>query len=139
MAMLPTTISPKGRDLITKLGTLAYTDTTAKQLFALPKGAIIAGIYIIGATASNAGTTATVSVGSSATSNEYVSGFDVKTAATGVGYNPAAGKAVGSAMCTPITADTIVYGIYAESGTAGSAGAWTIKMEYYMPGPGEVL
>lgn len=133
-------LTPKARDLLTKLGTIARTDTTAKELFGLPKGAIIAGIYVIGAAASDAGTTATIGIGSSATANEFMTGYDVKTAGTGEGYNPAGAAAVGSAMAVPLTADTGVYGIYAETGGASTTGgAWTIKVEYYLAGPGETL
>jgi hypothetical protein len=130
---------PKPRATQTKLAAMTYADTTARELFVLPKNAVIVGIYVIGATASNAATTGTLSIGSSATATEYMSGFDVKTAADGVGYNPAGGKAVGSAMATPLTTDVHVYGIYAETGAGASAGAWTIKIEYFVTGPGETL
>jgi len=133
-------LTPKARDPLVKLGTIARTDTTAKELFGLPKGSIIVGIYVIGAAASDAGTSATIGIGSTASANEYMAAYDVKTAATGEGYNPAGAAAVGSAMATPITSDLPVYGIYAESGTASTAGgAWTIKVEYYLAGPGETL
>lgn len=133
-------LTPKARGTLTKVGTLARTDTTAKELFGLPKGAIIIGIYVIGAAASNAGTTATIGIGSTTSANEYMTGYDVKTAATGEGYNVAGGAAVGSAMATPIASDLPVYGIYAESGVASSSGGdWTIKVEYYLAGPGETL
>lgn len=133
-------LTPKARDLLTKLGTIARTDTSAKELFGLPKGSIIAGIYVIGAAASDAATTATVGIGSTTSANEYMTGYDVKTAGTGEGYNPAGGAAVGSAMATPIASDLPVYGIYAETGTASTTGGpWTIKLEYYLAGPGEVL
>ena len=133
-------LTPKARALLTKIGSIARTDTTAKELFGLPKDAIIAGIYVIGAAASNAGTTATIGTGSTATANEHMTGYDVKTAATGEGYSAAGAAAVGSAFMTKQTADIPVYGIYAETGAAGTAGGpWYVKYEYYLPGPGEVL
>ena len=134
------TLTPKARSLLTKIGSLARTDTTAKALFGLPKGAIIAGIYVIGAAASDAGTSAVIEIGSTTTANEYMASYDVKTAATGEGYNPAGGAAVGSAMATALTADVTVYGKYTEAGIASTAGGdWYVKVEYYMPGPGETL
>lgn len=134
------TLTPKARSLLTKMGTIARTDTTAKTLFGIPKDALIVGIYVIGAAASDAGTTATIGIGSSTSANEYMTGYDVKTAATGEGYNPAGAAAVGSALASKLTADVTVYGIYAESGSASSAGgSWTIKVEYYITGPGETL
>lgn len=133
-------LTPSARSSYAKYGTLARTDTTAKELFGLPKGAVIVGIYVIGAAASDAGTTATIGIGSTTSANEYMTGYDVKTAATGEGMNIAGGAAVGSALATPITADTSVYGIYAETGTASTAGgAWTIKVEYMIPPQGQVL
>jgi len=130
---------PKPRECQVKMAAMSYADTTAKELFVLPKYAVITGIYVIGNVASNATTTGTLSIGSSATATEYMSGFDVKTAATGVGYNPAGGKAVGTAMMTPLTSDVHVYGIYAETGTGASAGNWVVKVEYFVTGPGETL
>lgn len=134
------TLTPKARGTLTKTGSIARTDTTAKGLFGLPKDAIIVGIYVVGGTASNAATTATIGIGSTASANEYMTGFDVKTAATGEGYNPAGAAAVGSALYSKLTSDITVYGIYAETGTASSAGGpWYVKVEYYVTGPGETL
>lgn len=134
-------LTPKARDLLTKIGSVARTDTTAKELFGLPKDALIAGMYVIGAVASDAQTSAAVSVGTTTTStNELMASFDVKTAATGEGYNAAGAAAVGTAFMSKLTADTPVYGIYAETGTASSTGGpWYIKCEYYVPGPGETI
>lgn len=135
------TLTPKARSLLTKTGSIARTNTTYKELFGLPKGALIAGIYVIGAVASDAATSAVISVGTTTTStNELMASYDVKTASTGEGYNPAGAAAVGSAMMTALTVDTPVYGIYAETGTSSATGGpWYVKVEYYLPGPGETL
>lgn len=134
------TLTPKARSTLCKMGSLARTDTAAKELFGLPKDAVIVGIYVIGSAASNAASTATIGTGSTTDANQHMTGYDVKTAATGEGYNPSAGAAVGSALGTKLTADTPVYGIYAETGTASSAGGpWIVKYEYYVAGPGETL
>ena len=134
------TLTPKARSTLCKMGSLARTDTTAKELFGLPKDAVIVGIYVIGGAVSNAATTATIGTGSTATANEHMTGYDVKTAATGEGYNPAGAAAVGTALGTKLTTDTPVYGIYAETGTAStSGGPWIVKYEYYVTGPGETL
>lgn len=134
------TLTPKARSLLTKMGTIARTDTTATVLFDLPKDALIAGIYVIGDAASDAGTSATIGIGSSTSANEYMASYDVKTAATGEGYNPAGGAAVGTAMVNKLSADVSVYGKYAETGTASTAGGpWVVKVEYFVTGPGETL
>src|SRR6266853_2305342 len=67
-------------------GFVTRTDTTAKQLFTLPKNARVLFFLIWGNAASNAGTTANVSLGvQGGTDTAYLSAFDVKTAATGNG------------------------------------------------------
>jgi len=129
---------PKPRESQEKIFKVVRTDTTAFVAGVLPRDAIISGIYVIGAAASDAGTTANVNIGSSATATEFLSTFDVKTAATGEGYSPAGAAAVGSAMMTKLTADTPVYAKYAETGGASTAGGpWYIKVEYFVTGPGE--
>lgn len=129
---------PKPRSCQEKFISIVRTDTTAFVGAWLPKDAVITGMYVIGAAASNAGTTATIDVGTTATSNELLASYDVKTAATGEGYNPAGAAAVGSAFGTKLTADTPVYAKYTESGVASSAGgAWLVKIEYVVVGSGE--
>ena len=131
---------PKPRELITKFFKVSRTDTTAAQKTALPKFAIIAGAYVVGGVASDAATTATISFGSTTTATEYVSGYDVKTAATATGYNPVGSKAVGAAFGTPLATDLPVYAKYAETGTASTTGGpWIVKLEYFVPGPGELV
>lgn len=132
---------PKNRECQSKLAAVTFADTTARQIMSLPKGAIIAGIYIIGSVTASGGTlsAATLNVGSTTTATEYVAAFDVY-GATGEGYHPAGAAAVGSALCTPLTADVAVYAKYIEgTGSGATAGAWTVKVEWYMPGGGETL
>jgi hypothetical protein len=131
---------PKIRESYEKTVKVERTDTTAFVGAWLPKDAVITGMYVIGQAASNAGTTANVNVGSSATATEYLAAFDVKTAATGEGYNPAGAAAVGAAFMEKLTADVPVYAKYVESGTASSAGGpWYVKIEYSVVGPGETI
>lgn len=129
---------PKPRDPLEKWVKIVRTDTTAFAGAVLPKGVVITGMYVVGSVASDAATTATISVGSTATANEYINAYDVKTAATATGFNVAGSKAVGSAMMTPLTADVQVYAKYAETGTASTTGGpWYVKMEYMVVGAGE--
>lgn len=131
---------PKTRDSLEKVVRIVRTDTTAFIGAWLPKDAVITGMYVIGAAASDAGTTANVSVGSTATATEYLAAFDVKTAATGEGYSPAGAAAVGSAFMNKLTADTPVYAKYAETGGASTTGGpWFVKIEYSVVGPGETI
>lgn len=129
---------PKQRENTEIFVKIVRTDTTAFQGAVIPKDAVITGMYVIGHAASDAATTGTISVGTTATSNELISAYDVKTAATGEGYNPAGAAAVGTAMATKLTADTPVYAKYAETGTASTTGGpWYVKIEYVIVGAGE--
>jgi hypothetical protein len=131
--------NPKARDSLTKYIQIARADTTAAVKAWLPRDAILSGLYVIGAVASDATTSASISVGTTATANEFIDAFDVKTAATGEGYNPAGAAAVGSAMATKLTVDTPVYAKYTFSGANTTGGPWTVKVEYFVTGPGETL
>lgn len=129
---------PKVRDSLEKVVKIVRTDTTAFVGAWLPKDAVITGMYVIGAAASDAATTAVISVGSTSSANEYLASYDVKTAATGEGYSPAGAAAVGSAFMSKLTTDTPVYAKYAETGTASTTGGpWYVKIEYSVVGAGE--
>lgn len=127
--------SPPAKEMLVKTVQIKRTDTTAFSAFTLPKGAVIAGSYVMGATASDAATTATVSVGSNpGTTNECVAAFSVKT--NGAGYF-AAGATAGTSVGSQLTADTLIKAVYAETGTASTTGGpWLVKVEYYIPQQG---
>lgn len=113
----------------TLLGSIARTDTVAKKLGTLPKGAVVIGLKILGAAVSDAGTTATIGVGTSTAADELLSAFDVK-GTTGAGQQVPAGVAAGFAA----QSQADIYGKYAETGTAStSGGAWQVLVEYYVP------
>lgn len=116
------------KDVWVKVRNVTRTMTTSTQVATLPRGSRIL-YFMISGTASNAGTTATLSVGStSANANEFVNAQDVKTAATGAGVvlmNGVAG-AVGSGPGSPSTADTPIFVKYAETGGASSSGGWKL-------------
>lgn len=112
-------------------GSLARTDTSAKALGVIPANSIITAIRIYAAAASNAGTTATLSLGKSGgTGTEYLNGHDVKTTATGAGQVNPNGGVLGSIG----TANITLTGIYAETGSASNAGGpWSVYVEYIVP------
>ena len=119
---------PTGQPLRVAYASVARTDTTATKKFKLPRGARIVG-FVLAGTASDAGTTATLSIGSTTTATEYVNALDVKTAATGSGIHLLAG--VTAATDSLLTAqDNYVYAKYAETGTASTAGAWKLFVLY---------
>lgn len=100
--------------------------TSATEIGTLPAGAVLLGLMLIG-TASNAGTTATLSIGTASSGTAYINARDVKTAGTGTGAFFLTGASDTSA---PLSADTKVTATYAESGTASSAGGWTVIFLY---------
>ena len=130
-----TNTSPPAFELYSKVVQIKRTDTTSFDAFTLPKNAVIAGAYVMGTVASDAGTTATVSVGSNpGTTNECVAAFSVKT--NGLGYFNAAAQA-GTSVGSQLTADTLMKAKYTETGTASTTGGpWLVKVEYYFPRPG---
>lgn len=138
--MVTSTISgPKPKRVYSKFGSIARTDTTAKDLMVLPKSAQIVGAFVLSPVASDAATSAVISLGTSASANELVSSYDVKTAATGLAFETVGGKAV-AALFTQLTADTLVKGIYAETGTASATGGpFVVRIDYVVPGPGESI
>jgi len=134
-----TSTTPPAVAVLTKTCRIARTDTTAFDAFTLPKGAVICGSYVMGTVASDAATTATVSVGSNpGTTNECVAAFSVKT--NGLGYfatGDTAGTSIGASA--GLTADTLMKAVYAETGTASTTGGpWLVKVEYYIPQQGQV-
>ena len=139
MALRPqqtvTFTTPPAVEILEKTVQIKRTDTTAFDAFVLPKDVVIAGVYVMGNTASDAGTAATVSVGSNpGTTNECVAAFSVKT--NGAGYY-AAGAQAGTSMGSQLTADTLMKAKYVESGTASTTGGpWLVKVEYYFPQQG---
>lgn len=130
-----TVTTPPATACLTKVVQVARTDTTAFEAFVLPKGAVVCGAYVVGATASDAATTAIIDVGTNpGTADEIVDSFSVKT--NGKGYFAVEG-AVGSAMGTQLTADTLYKAMYTESGIASTTGGpWLVKVEYYFPQQG---
>ena len=126
--------TPPAVELYTKTCQVVRTDTTAFDAFTIPKGAVIAGAYVMGTVASDSATSAVVSVGSNpGTTNECVSSFSVKT--SGVGYF-AAGAQAGTSVGSQLTADTLMKAKYTEVGASTTGGPWLVKVEYYFPQSG---
>lgn len=130
--------TPPATYLQAKIIQVARTDTTAFDAFVLPKGAVVAGSYVMGPVTSNAGTSAIIDVGTNpGTADEIVDSFDVKT--NGKGYFNV-GATGGTATGTQLTADTLYKAKYTESGTTSSAGGpWLVKVEYYLPQQGQAF
>jgi len=115
------------KDVVGKTRAATRSMTTGTAVMTLPKGSRILYFTSTGV-ASDAATTATLSVGTSATSNEYVSAYDVKTAANGVG--PVILPSVSGTLGVVLTEDTPIYFKYAETGTASTVGNWWVTCVY---------
>jgi hypothetical protein len=101
--------------------------TAATEIATIPAGATIVGMDLIG-TASNAGTSATLSIGIfGGSGTAYVNARDVKTAGTGTGCMPLT-LAVDTSVA--LTADQKLSATVTEAGTASSSGAWILLVHY---------
>lgn len=131
-----TSTSPPASELYFKVVKIVRTDTTAFDAFILPKGAVPLGAFVTGQTASDAATTAIISVGTNpGTTDDILSAFDVK-GSTGAGHYTAGAKQ-GTGLGTQLTADTLYKAKYTETGTASTTGGpWYVKVSYYFPQPG---
>lgn len=108
-----------------KSRTVTRSMTTGTAICTVPRGARLVGAIISG-TASNAGTTATLGIGTTADPATELATANVLAA--GVGGGGFIGFDVTAA--TVLAADTKIYVIYAESGAASNAGAWVLTLLY---------
>jgi hypothetical protein len=125
------TATSNAKDVQVKSFRVARTNTTASVLAVIPQDATILNVSLSGSTASDAATTATVSVGTTSTSNEWINAFDVK-GTTGSGQNfPPMVAGLGNLSGLPAGTDVQVYAKYAETGTASTTGGpWYINIYY---------
>lgn len=100
------------------------TDTTVQNVYTLPANAIITGIMITGVH-SDAGTSATLSVGLPGANQQFLNAADVKTGSLTQSWSSAAILSSVGSSPAQITA------IYAETGTPSTTGGpWTIQLYY---------
>lgn len=126
----PTATTPSNKDVVVKAFLVSRTDTTAVVKAVLPGDATILDIKIVGV-ASNAATTATLSIGSTSTSTEYVNAQDVKTSGGMIRPTTTFSTNLPNLENTPVTTDLPIYAKYAETGTASTAGGpYTVIVEY---------
>lgn len=130
MPLISATTLP-ARDVYVKPFAVTRTMTTGTdKAFIIPKNCQIIG-YVLSGLASNAGTTATLSVGTtSATPVEHVNAVSVL--AGGVGNGVTLLNGVAGAVGGKLLVDTAVFVKYAETGGASSAGNWTLWVVYVM-------
>jgi len=117
-----------GRNAVVYTNHVARTDTTAKSLFVLEQGDIPMGLSIYTPAASNAGTGALLSIGSTGNVAYFAGGLQLKSG--NLGRLGRATPSTVSNLMAPLPFQTTVTATYAEYGTASTAGGpWTVVME----------
>jgi hypothetical protein len=120
--------SVSGRDPVTFTNRVARTDTTAKDLFKLKRGWVPLSLSLYSAAASDAGTSALLSIGSTGNAAYFAGPMQVKTGMHSV-LGPSTPSTVSNLM-EPLAFDTVVTGTYAEYGTGSTAGGpWTVVLQ----------
>jgi len=116
-----------GGTLAVMFNTVAYTDTTAKALFTLPRGAVIVSVAVNVETAFNDTGTDLLDIGISTDADKYAVNLDVSSAGQIVtGFVASELLQFG----TPLTADVTVQATYTGSNADPSAGLAQIVFTY---------
>lgn len=117
-----------GNVIQAKIGTISRTNTTAKQLFSLPAGAMVIGIRAFGANCENAATLTLATQPTNSTTLTTLATID--GAATAAGKNDAASLAgiAYDRQSTPV----YVTGKWAEAttNTSTQGGPYSVVVEY---------
>lgn len=121
------TFFPRGRQVSYFTGTVARTDTSAKDLFLLKAGDIPLEINVYSPTASDAGTSARLSIGSTSNASYFVAAMDLKGSTITSGGIGQSTPSSAANLAVPLAFDTVVQATYAESGAASTTGGpWTV-------------
>lgn len=123
---------PHGRQVVQYTAQITRTHTVASTLYTLQPGMVPLGIRVVNhGAASNAGTNARISIGSTGNNTYFVADIDVKTA--GALTNAGGGQCIPSSasnLGTALTFLTHVTGIYTEAGSGSNTGGpWSIVMD----------
>lgn len=121
---------PVAKDVVAKVFQVARTDTASRVALVLPADATILSVMREGSTASDAATTATVTItvanngGTVSTKADDVKGSGATTGFVGMSNLP-------NAEPRPLNGDLTVSVIYAETGTASTTGGpWNYVVTY---------
>ncbi len=117
----PSAITPSSKDIVTKVFAVARTDTAATVKCVLPGDATILDMNVFNPTASDAATTAVISVGIPGSNTRFLDTVDVKTAAGMIRPTAKLANMV-NLEALPLAGDIIINAIYAETGTASAVG-----------------
>ena len=126
----PTTNIPVSKDVVVKAFTVAKTETSDTLKVVLPGDASIIGLKVYGGTASDAGTSATLTFTVANNGGTVSSGtYDVKTNGAVTGEATLSG--LPNLQPVPLNGDLTIKAKYAEVGTASSTGGpWNVLVTY---------
>ena len=131
-SVTPTT--PGAKDVAVKAFRVARTETTAALKTYLPHNASIVDVWIVGNTASDATTSASISVGTTTSScNEILNALSVKTSAGMIRPTTTLGTGVytDTESVPPASAPKAIYAKYTSSGAESTTvGPWTVFISY---------
>lgn len=127
----PTAVTPMGKEILVKVFAINRTDTASVVKCVLPSDATIIDMKVFTNTASDAGTSATISVGINGGSSTYfLNTVDVKTASGKIVPTSKAANFM-NLENTPLGPDLSINGMYAESGAASTVGGpFYVVVEY---------
>jgi hypothetical protein len=131
LASGPSPLIPSGKPDATKVFQVTRTDTAAGIVKAiLPGQSTVTGVYIYGSVASDAATTASVTITISNNSGTISTGsYDVK--ASGAITAIVQMSNLPNIETSPTNGDLKVVATYAETGTASTTGGpWKVRLEY---------
>ena len=115
-----------GGSLAVKHARVTFANTTTANLFKLPKGAVIVDFIVNVRTAFNSSGTDLLDIGDASTGNRFKNDLDVASSGQTV-----TGWVVGE-LFTPLTDETQITAIYAQSVADASAGSADIACIYYV-------
>lgn len=123
-------ITPPGKAELHKVFTVSRTDTVSSVKAMLPAAASVVGVYLYGSVASNAATTAAVTLTIANNGGTVSTGaIDVKT--NGAVTALAQMSNLPNEQPIPANGDLKISAVYAESGTASSTGGpWKVRVAY---------
>jgi hypothetical protein len=114
-----------GGAVAVKYGTVAHTDTTAKDLFTLPEGAVVVGITVNVSTAFTDTGTNLLDIGISGTGNYYANDLNVATVGQIV-----TGMQVARLFEAPLEAPSTVTATFIGQNADAGAGLATVCFFY---------
>lgn len=124
-----TPYTPPGKEVKTKIFQVARTDTVTAVKAQLPANVSIIDIRFFTNTASDATTSASISLGNGTTTTAFVNAQDVKTAAGIVRPTSTVGN-IAVTETVPLGGNIQITATYLSSGAQTVGGPWVVFVDY---------